>query len=268
MSRHTYISDQLKSFSERGQAKYEDLFKLLNRVNANAIGLLDEFSVEADDIQGILVGGYFSRCIENAQGAVLLSENGLIIQGRIVLRAALESQFSLRACLSYAFCERLVASDMVKKNKMLRKFEQLSKMSKVRGLDEMLASKNVTKFREDVAQIEANDIPIIEIAKAAGCHDLNMGAYATLSSSAHSSVHDIESRVVYSNDGLRVATFSSAPRFEDMAFVLVSAIEVLLDASLATCAFLEKDCTADLTREHDALRELADKALLADHPIR
>src|SRR3546814_5988071 len=72
--------------------------------------------MEPDDVQGILIGGYFSRCIDNCRAAVTLAEQGLQTPSRIILRAALESQFCLRACLSYAFCERFIAADMVKRS--------------------------------------------------------------------------------------------------------------------------------------------------------
>ena len=151
---------------------------------------------------------------------------------------------------------------MVRRSKMLRKFEQLSKIAKVPGLEEMLASNTVSKLREEAAQVEASDIPIAEIAKAAGCYDLYTGVYATLSSSAHSSVHDIEHRIVYSGDG-RIETFSKASNAQDVPFILVGAIEILLDTSLAACAFLDKDCTEYLRQEHDILRELADVTVAA-----
>jgi hypothetical protein len=254
-------SDQSGDFSVGVRARYGDLFRLLHRVSGYARGLLNEFSLDADDVQGILIGGYFSRSIDNAQAAITLSEQGLLIPSRIILRTALESQFCLRACLSYAFCERLVASDMVKRNKMLRKAEQLSMIAKVPGLDEMLSSERIREFREEAAQVEAGDIPIVEIAKAAGCHDLYIGVYAMLSSSVHASVHDIEQQIVYSDDG-RIEAFSKATDIEDVPFILVGAIEVFLDTSLAACAFLDKDCTDYLRREHDTLRELSD-ALVA-----
>src|SRR3546814_11726413 len=92
---------------------------------------------------------------------------------------------------------------MVKRGKMLKKVEQLSKISKVPvpGLDEMLASDRIAEFREELAQVEGSDIPIVEIAKAAGCYDLYIGVYATLSSTVHASVHDIEGQVAYSGAG-------------------------------------------------------------------
>lgn len=257
-----YFSESSEDFSAKVRGRYEDLFKLLHRVSGHARDLLSEFSMEADDVQGILIGGYFCRSIDNAQAAVILSGQGLLIPSRIVLRAALELQFCLRACLSYAFCERLIASDMVKRSKMLRKAEQLSKIATVPGLDEMLASERILEFREEAAQVEASDIPIAEIAKAAGCHDLYIGVYATLSSSVHSSVHDIERQIVCSDDG-RIKAFSKTPDIEAVPFVLVGAIEILLDTSLAACAFLDKDCTDYLRREHDTLRELADITVAA-----
>src|SRR3546814_7131420 len=108
--------------------------------------------------------------MDNFRAAVTLPEQGLLTPSRIILRGALESQVCRRAWLSYAFCERFIAADMVKRGKMLKKVEQLSKISKVPvpGLDEMLASDRIAAFREELAQVEGSDIPIGEIAKAAG----------------------------------------------------------------------------------------------------
>src|SRR3546814_7448695 len=89
-----------------------------------------------------------------------------------------------------------------------------------------------------------------------GRYDLYIGVHATLSSSVHASVHDIEGQVVYSDDG-QIEAFSRAQDIEDVPFVLVGAIEVLLDTSLAACAFLDNDCTDYLTSENDTLRELS-----------
>src|SRR3546814_18296075 len=52
--------------------------------------------------------------------------------------------------------------------------------------------------------------------------------YATLSSTVHASVHDIEGQVAYSGDG-QIEAFSRAPDIKDVPFILVGAIEVLLD---------------------------------------
>lgn len=117
----------MTDFVTKVRARYNGLFETLYRINRHAISLLDEFQIESDDLQGILVSGFFLRVIDNAQASVVLSERGFSTQSRVVLRAALESQFSLRACLSWKFCEKLIAADMVKRKKMLRKAESLSR---------------------------------------------------------------------------------------------------------------------------------------------
>jgi len=98
-------------FVTRARERYADLFEILYRIHEHAISLLNEFHVERDDPQGILVAGFFSRLIENVQASVVLSEQGFSTQSRVILRAAPESQFSLRACLSWEFCERLATQE-------------------------------------------------------------------------------------------------------------------------------------------------------------
>src|SRR3546814_4885360 len=111
---------------------------------------------------------------------------------------------------------------MVKRGKMLKKVEQLSKISKVPvpGLDEMLASDRIAEFREELAQVEGSDIPIVEIAKAAGCYDLYIGVYATLSSTVHASVHDIEGQVAYSRSEEHTSELQSLMRISYAVFCL------------------------------------------------
>jgi hypothetical protein len=156
---------------------------------------------------------------------------------------------------------------MVKRKKMLRKAESLSKVFRVRGLDEMLASEMVAQFHKDVSEIDAPDIPTIEIAKAAGCFDLYLGAYATLSTAVHSTVSDIERNMTISDDG-EIMAISKEPSLDDVAFQLVCAVESLLNASMAAGAFLEQDHMAYWKQEHEALCAISDIELVKTGVIR
>lgn len=260
------LSGDTEEFVTKARGRYRGLFELLYRINDHAASLLEDFHLEADDAQGILVAGFFLRTIDNVKASTILAERGLSVQSRVVLRAALESQFSLRACLSGEFCERLIVADLVKRNKMIQRAGNLSKIAKVRGLEEMLTSDRIARFKKKVSEIDANDIPIAEIAKAAGCYDLYLGVYATLSASVHSTVYDIERRLVLSEEG-QIEALTRGPDIDDIAFLLVGAIEVLLDAAMAAGAFIERDCTEYWKQEHEALRALADVELMETGPI-
>jgi hypothetical protein len=251
----------MAGFQTKARNRYRGLFELLLRLESHATYLLMSFHLEPDDAQGILVAGYFSRTIDNIEASVILAERGLTVQSRVVLRAALESQFSLRACLSGEFCKKLVASDLVKRKKMIQKAGQLVKIADVPGLKDMLSSDRIARFTEEVSVIDAGDIPIAEIAKAAGCYDLYLGIYATLSAAVHSTVYDIERQLVISGDG-QIEALSEGPALGDVAFLLVGSIEVLLDASMAAGAFVEKDHMEYWKQEHESLRALADAELV------
>ncbi len=93
----------MAGFRTKARNRYRGLFELLLRLENHATYLLKSFHLEPDDAQGILVAGYFSRTIYNIEASVILAKRGLTVQSRVVLRAALESQFSLRACLSGEF---------------------------------------------------------------------------------------------------------------------------------------------------------------------
>lgn len=244
-------------FQAKARNKHRGLFELLQDVDNHATVLLEHFRVEADDAQGILVASYFSRTRDSVKASVILAERGLCVQSRVVLRAALESQFNLRACLSGTFCEKLIVADLVQRNRMLRKAESLAAISEIPSLTKMLSSDEISRFKERVSDIESGNIPIAEIAKAAGCQDLYLGLYTTLSAAVHSSVYDIERKLVISKDG-RIEALSAGPDLRDVGFILVGAIETLLDASMAAGAFVEKDHMEYWQTVHDSLRRFAE----------
>ena len=255
-----FSSEDATQFQAAFRTRYPALFSQLARIEDHARFLLGQFRLDKEDVQGILIAGYFSRAIDNAHASVVVAERGLTIQGRILSRAALESQFSLRACLSGEFCEKLVAADITKRKKMLRKMESLSKIAKVQRLDEMLASDKIKKFENEALNLNAPDIPIAEIAKAGGCQDLYLGIYTTLSAAVHSTVYDIERALVVSDDG-RVLALTAGPNMAEAAGVFVGGIEVLLDVSMAAAAYLDMDFMDYWQSEHDTLRQIAEAML-------
>lgn len=260
MPENGFLTDDAKLFQSQFRTRHPALFSLLASIEAHARFLLGEFRLGSEEVQGILIAGYFSRAIDNAHAAVVLAECGLTTQGRILSRAALESQFSLRACLSGEFCEKLVAADITKRKKMLRKMENLSKVAKVPRLDEMLASEKIKKFEDETLDLKAHDIPIAEIARAGGCHDLYLGIYTTLSAAVHSTVYDIERALVVSDDG-RVLALTSGPDMTEASGIIVGGVEVLLNVSMAAAAYLDLDFMDYWRSTHDELRRIAESML-------
>jgi hypothetical protein len=254
------LSQYAAGFQAEARRKYCAFFKLFEGLTNHSNSLLQRFHLEADDAQGILVASYFSRTIDSVNASVILAAHSLSVQSRVVLRTALESQFNLRACLSAEFCEKLIAADLVQRKKMLRKAESLAAISDIPSLKKMLSSDEIATFRKRVSDIEAGNMPIAEIAKAAGCYDLYLGIYTTLSAAVHSSLYDIERRLVISENG-RIEALSAGPDLSDVSFLLVGAIEVLLDASMAAGAFVAEDHLGYWEHVHKSLRTLADAEL-------
>lgn len=254
------MSEYMVGFQTKARNRHRGLFELFLRLEDHATLLLESFHLEADDSQGILVASYFSRTRDGVRAAVILAERGLSVQSRVVLRAALESQFHLRACLSGEFCKKLVTADLVQRNKMLRKADSLSKMADIPSLNRMLSSEGISQFRKEVSEIESGNIPVVEIAKAADCHDLYLGLYTTLSAAVHSSVYDIERRLVFSKDG-HIEALSAGPDIDEVEFILIGAVEVLLSASMAAGAFVDKDYMEYWKQVHNQLRRFGEAAL-------
>jgi hypothetical protein len=253
-----FLSDEIQSVVEHAWNRNKDLFDQLYRVNDHALSIQHRVVVAPEDMQGLVVATFFSRTINSIQASVILIERGLSSQAKVVLRAAMESLFGLRACLDEEFCERLVAADAVKRKKHFRKAEQLVQKGVIPDVNGVLTEDLLAQIEADIAETNARDITTAEIAKAAGLYDWYLGMYAMFSASVHATVRDLTEYMRVDDKG-ELTALANGPDLEACAGLLICAIEQMLMASTAAAAHFGFDHIEYWEREHEALRVLVEK---------
>ncbi len=253
-----FLSEEIESVVEHARDGNKELFDRLYRVNDHALSIQHRVVVAPEDMQGLVIATFFSRTINSIQASVILIERGLSSQAKVVLRAAMESLFGLRACLDEEFCERLVAADAVKSRKHFRKAEQLVQKGVIPDVNGVLTEDLLAQIEVDIAETNARDITTAEIAKAAGLHDWYLGMYAMFSASVHATVRDLREYMRVDGKG-EFAALANVPDLEACAGLLICAIEQMLMASTAAAAYFGFDQVEYWEQEHEALRLLVEK---------
>ncbi len=253
-----FLSEEIESVVEHARDGNKELFDRLYRVNDHALSIQHRVVVAPEDMQGLVIAAFFSRTINSIQASVILIERGLSSQAKVVLRAAMESLFGLRACLDEEFCERLVAADAVKRRKHFRKAEQLVQKGVIPDVNGVLTEDLLAQIEVDIAETNARDITTAEIAKAAGLHDWYLGMYAMFSASVHATVRDLREYMRVDGKG-EFAALANVPDLEACAGLLICAIEQMLMASTAAAAYFGFDQVEYWEQEHEALRLLVEK---------
>ncbi len=253
-----FLSDEIECVVEKAWSENTELFDQLYRVNDHALSIQRQLVIAPEDAQGLVVATFFSRTITSIQASVILIERGLSSQAKVVLRAAMESLFGLRACLDDEFCERLVAADAVKRKKHFRKAEQLVQRGVIPDVDGVLTEDTLALIEADIAETNARDLTTADIAKAAGLHDWYLGVYAMFSASVHTTVRDLTEHLLVDDLG-EVAALFNGPDLKACAGLLICAIEQMLMASTAAAAHFGFDHLEYWEREYEALRVLVEK---------
>lgn len=262
-----FLSEEIHDVVQRVRDQNRELFDQLYRVNDHAISLQSQAVVVPDDMQGLVVATFFSRTVSNIQASVILIERGLSSQAKVVLRAAMESLFGLRACLDEEFCERLIVADAVKRKKHFRKAEQLVQNGVIPDVDGILAADVFAQIEADIAETNARDITTAEIAKAAGLYDWYIGVYAMFSASVHSTVRDLTEHVLV-DDHSEISALANGPDVDACAGLLICGIEQMLMASTAAAAYFGFDHLEYWEQEHESLRLLVEKEQAKVQPAR
>ena len=163
MWKDAFLSPRISGVVIRARDKQKRLYAQLNRINEHARLLQLQIEVAPEDVQGLLIAIFFSRTLNSIQAAVLVGERGLPAQAKVLLRASMESMFSLRACLDPEFAEKLNNADPVQRKKHYKKAAQLVERKVISDPNGVVSPEKLAEIEADIAEVNARDITTAEI---------------------------------------------------------------------------------------------------------
>jgi hypothetical protein len=156
-------------------------------------------------------------------------------QGRVMLRAAMESLFNLRAiACSETTAHRFLEMDELQRNRALGKWERLHSYHSRPEAELRLVEELRKELKETIEKKDIKGLTTEDISRLAGMHDWYLSVYTVLSDAVHSRVRDLERHVVADKEG-QIVGFRDEPTFDDLQDLLLSNAEILELAMDSLC---------------------------------
>lgn len=217
LSENGFLTEQYKFLINR--EKYEQYLELSMKINTFAYKKYDYINVHNNNAKEVFITCSFAKIHKDYQSVILLSERGLIEQGKVMLRCLLEKLFVL------------VAIFKDDNNWVDWKNDQLYRKKKImeainRG-DKGLENLKLDGFSEENF-INAKSITIKEWSKRADMEEAYNMIYKLFSGNVHLSEEAIVEDILFDLNGDMIEAISVAPKEEDLAKLLVTNMNYML----------------------------------------
>jgi hypothetical protein len=205
MNRTGYLGGSIQRWIEKHTHENKEWFGLVEDISGLGEQHLSILTTRHDDKRSIIACLLFLRGLSLIQGAILLSERGLTIEARILVRALFETAFYLGAVKNDPeFLDALIKNDASQRHKLAREVLKLSERVELdQGAQERLSG-----FIQRISESDMASLAIYEAAKKAELVDVYNIYYRSLSNdAAHPSItslnHYVDSTATGRMDALR-----------------------------------------------------------------
>jgi len=218
----------------------KELFNLCFELNTLAHASKYDLQIHNQEAQEMMLGCLMIRLLNNFQGIVILSNYGLVVEAKILLRSMLETLFILKICCEDKdFIDKYIKSDQVYRYKLLN----IPRNNPDHIFDALreYATEDIKKQVKD--NIKVNNIEgfeIYELAEKAGLKSHYDSAYRLLCNTSHSGVRSLEEYLVL-DERSEVRILNSGPIEKDFDLVLITAMDNLCLGLFCIFAFFKVD---------------------------
>jgi len=115
IDRDGFLSPDIAQTRDGYRAQHPDDFQMIIEINRVAQSVLPSFTTLQRTTKNLFACGYYIRALQNLQGAVLMSEHGLMSEAYTLVRSGLETVFYLGATIRAENFQDEVARDHVKR---------------------------------------------------------------------------------------------------------------------------------------------------------
>lgn len=245
-----FLSDAVRAVRHEVHRKYARHVQLAYLVNRRAVALQHEIRIHPDKLEELIGAALYARTLAFSQSASLLLEHGLPVQARTVLRAGLETLFSLAAVAK----DRSIASSLLASHDADRRtLADRIQRWKNPALRASIAAELPEADLAAMASAVAKATNVYELAKAGDMEDWYLTLYTLLSFSAHSKVSDLDRHVVVNDEGEPIE-FQNEPDISNQETVWAWGIDIQLASMRSTAALFSVE-----VEELEALRKRLEK---------
>jgi hypothetical protein len=222
-----FLDPNLTKWIMECKQRYSDWFSLAVRVNEIAMDVLHKLEAHNRLVHEMLLASLYLRTLHNYQGMILMAERGMISQGRILVRAMLDSMFPLVAIAKdHSFAPIYARNHQLQLVKYVEKVQKLTS-TRIPELELPEAQSRITELRNEIKKFGIKEIKTEELADKAGLKDWYLTAYAQLSGTVHSRAGDLEEYLVLTSEQ-EIKELDWGPRVKGLELKLATAMDAML----------------------------------------
>ena len=270
--RQGFLSLQSEQNAQAFRKTSGDWAKCFLDVNECAQRAFHTIKLSERDYRRILAYSVFYRLLTAYQSVFLLTERGIDIESKVLLRTMTEALLVLKATVRVDdFASRYIRSDEDSRRRLLEKTMRVTEESLQRGEKLFVSQIGLEQMRADLeslrAQRSANSlVPEMrkeEIAREAGLENVYNMHFAFFSMFTHLTATGMRQLFDVNEDG-RITTFKSGIYYEDAYANLRVAMVFMLSALSAVNEFFALDISKNISALEERLESLCESAQAGD----
>ena len=252
-----FLSDEMSGVVDAVERRYAPWLTIIRSVNARAVKSQYEASVPREYLPALVAATCYLRTLTNTQAAVLLTLRGLDVPARILLRAAMESLFQLKAVeRDRNVVNSILAGDDVFRKKLLEKHKRHDDPKVNAELERIGEPKSDTAER--FKEWGVRPLTIEQMAAKADLTPLYLSAYPLLSNAAHAGIRDLEGHHLELDDSREIVALKNEPQINGLETPFLIAAEFLIIALEGFASILKIDLGEFLEAPKRSLQDLSD----------
>lgn len=233
-----FLTSRRSTLEAAIEGGHRDLFLRARQINHDCHELAFTADIRNRDVRHLLIACLFTRILDHYQATVILLGTGLVAPAKVVLRAIIETVFTIRAIAANEEMLRdYINADLLKRLKTLKKAQKHDHIINLDDVRQAITPDLIDKLNEQIEASGAKSRTVEEYSKLAGMHDWYMTHYALLSDATHSNVRDLESYLSIDKAG-EARSIVYAPSLDEIPLmILTAAHSVLLGADAFAATF-------------------------------
>jgi Family of unknown function (DUF5677) len=178
-------------------------FLLCEDLNKLAQHVMLSFKPPASDHRLMVAATVFSRVVSHFQATILLTELGMLLEARVVARAALEATFIIGALLKdEKFIDDYAKDHEVRRKKTIKSLLKHNdhELNAIKTTRERL-QKELENVEKTISEEGIKELTVRETARRAHMEPRYESLYDLLCNTVHTRVRDLETSVIMNTEG-------------------------------------------------------------------
>ena len=258
-----FLSDESSTNHIALEVITSEYFTICNDLNVLAHSALNQAIVHPDNRKEVYVMLYFQRMLSHYQAMIIMAERGMVHQVEIMLRCMLETLFDLVAFhKNEDLFDALIYGDDDQRLQLLEQIREQQKITATYTQDEI---EDLDKLIANAEDLNREDFKVYMKADMAGMLNDYRTTYPLLSQSVHSSLHSIETDLIFDDYGDEIIGINAiVQKIGDMSLLLMtSANYIAIGIEMLLIAFPNNENKDELTQLKDNVQKAWEKVIVA-----